>query len=66
MPDSVLSRVNVVLFEPQNQINIAGLELARIEGKALSLFHVDQSVPDAVLAKLRTLSQVVSAELLRL
>ena len=60
----VVGRVGTLLGE--NQINIAGLELGRIEGKALSLFHVDESVPDAVLAQLRTLSQVVSAELLRL
>jgi len=60
----VVGRVGTLLGE--NHINIAGLELGRIGGKALSLFHVDESVPDAVLAQLRTLSQVVWAELLRL
>jgi hypothetical protein len=33
---------------------------------ALSLFHVDDPVPDDVLVQLRTLPQVVSAELLKL
>jgi len=62
----VVGRVGTLLGE--NAINIAGLQLGResIGGMALSLFHVDDPVPPAVLAKLRTLPQVVSAELLRL
>ncbi len=62
----VVGRVGTLLGE--NQINIAGLELGRecIGGMALSLFHVDDPVPAAVLAQLRTLPQIVSAELLRL
>jgi D-3-phosphoglycerate dehydrogenase / 2-oxoglutarate reductase len=62
----VVGRVGTLLGE--NAINIAGLQLGResIGGMALSLFHVDEPVPPAVLAKLRTLPQVVSAELLRL
>jgi len=62
----VVGKVGTLLGE--NQINIAGLELGRerIGGQALSLFHVDEPVPDTVLAQLRTLPQVVSAELLRL
>ncbi len=62
----VVGRVGTLLGE--NQINIAGLQLGRecIGGMALSLFHVDDPVPPAVLERLRTVPQVVSAELLRL
>ncbi len=62
----VVGRVGTLLGE--NRINIAGLELGRerIGGMALSLFHVDDPVPDEVLAQLRTLPPVVSAERLRL
>lgn len=62
----VVGRVGTLLGE--NQINIAGLELGRerIGGMALSLFHVDDPVPPAVLEQVRTLPQVVTAELLRL
>jgi D-3-phosphoglycerate dehydrogenase / 2-oxoglutarate reductase len=62
----VVGRVGQLLGE--NQINIAGLELARAErgGMALSLFHVDDPVPDHVLATLRTQPQVVAATLLKL
>ena len=62
----VVGRVGTLLGE--NQINIAGLELGRecIGGMALSLFHVDDPVPAAVLDQVRTLPQIVSAELLRL
>jgi D-3-phosphoglycerate dehydrogenase len=62
----VVGRVGTLLGE--NKINIAGLELGRehVGGMALSLFHVDDPVPDAVLASLRTHPHVVSATLLRL
>jgi D-3-phosphoglycerate dehydrogenase len=62
----VVGRVGTLLGE--NRINIAGLELGRehVGGMALSLFHVDDPVPDDVLVQLRTLPQVVSAELLKL
>ena len=62
----VVGRVGTLLGE--SQINIAGLELGRerVGGRALSLFHVDDPVPADVLAKVRTLPQIVSAELLRL
>ncbi|MGH7893964.1 MAG: phosphoglycerate dehydrogenase, partial [Candidatus Binatia bacterium] len=62
----VVGRVGALLGE--NAINIAGLELARAErgGMALSLFHVDDPVPDPVLEALRTQPQVVAATLLRL
>src|SRR4029453_13330437 len=50
----VVGRVGTLLGE--NGINIAGLELCRehVGGLALSLFHVDDPVPDAVLEALRT------------
>jgi D-3-phosphoglycerate dehydrogenase len=62
----VVGRVGTLLGE--NRINIAGLELGReqVGGMALSLFHVDEPVSDTVLAQLRTLPQIVSAELLTL
>ena len=62
----VVGRVGTLLGE--NAINIAGLQLGResIGGMALSLFHVDEPVPPPVLARLRTLPQIVSAELLHL
>jgi D-3-phosphoglycerate dehydrogenase len=62
----VVGRVGTLLGE--SRINIAGLELGRerVGGKALSLFHVDDPVPDAVLAALRTHPNVVSATLLKL
>jgi len=49
-------------------INIAGIELGRerVGGMALSLIHVDDAVPQDVLAELRTLPQIVSAQLIRL
>lgn len=51
-----------------NRINIAGVELGRerVGGMAISLFHVDEAVPEPVLAELRTLPDVVSADLLEL
>jgi len=62
----VVGRVGTLLGE--NGINIAGLELGRehVGGMALSLFHVDDPVPDAVLEALRTHPNVVSATLLKL
>jgi D-3-phosphoglycerate dehydrogenase / 2-oxoglutarate reductase len=62
----VVGRVGTLLGE--NAINIAGLELGRehVGGMALSLFHVDDPVPDAVLQALRTHPSVVSAKLLKL
>ncbi|HKA56078.1 MAG TPA: phosphoglycerate dehydrogenase [Candidatus Binatia bacterium] len=52
----------------QRGINIAGLELGRerVGGMAISLIHVDGQVPAAVLAELRTLEPIVSAQLIRL
>ncbi len=52
----------------QRSINIAGIELGRerVGGMALSLIHVDDPVAPEVLAELRTLPQIVSAQLLQL
>lgn len=52
----------------QRGINIAGLELGRerVGGMAISLIHVDGQVPPEVLAELRTLEPIVSAQLIRL
>jgi len=62
----VVGRVGTLLGEAR--VNIAGLELGRedIGGMALSLVHVDEPVPPAVLAKLRTFPEIVSAELVEL
>ncbi|MBM4269763.1 MAG: phosphoglycerate dehydrogenase [Deltaproteobacteria bacterium] len=52
----------------RNRVNIAGLELGRekIGGRAVSLFHVDEPVPDSALAELRQMPEVLSAALIRL
>ncbi|MGH7860476.1 MAG: phosphoglycerate dehydrogenase [Candidatus Binatia bacterium] len=48
-------------------INIAGIELGRDEsGMAISFFHVDEVVPPPVLAELRQLQAITSAQLVRL
>jgi D-3-phosphoglycerate dehydrogenase len=52
----------------QHKVNIAGLELGRekVGGQAVSLFHVDDPVPEAVLAELRKAPDVISAALIHL
>jgi D-3-phosphoglycerate dehydrogenase len=62
----VVGQVGTLLGE--RGINIAGIELGRerVGGMALSLIHVDDAVPAEVLAQLRTLPPIVSAQLLRL
>jgi D-3-phosphoglycerate dehydrogenase len=62
----VVGTVGTLLGEAK--INIARLELGRerIGGMAISLIHVDDEIPDAVLAQLRTLPNIVSAQLIRL
>jgi D-3-phosphoglycerate dehydrogenase len=62
----VVGRVGTLLGE--RGINIAGIELGRerVGGKALSLIHIDEPVSAEVLDELRTLPQVVSAQLLSL
>ena len=62
----VVGAVGMLLGEAK--INIAGLQLGRekVGGMALSLVHVDERIPDAVLARLRQLPNIVSAEMLEL
>jgi len=62
----VVGRVGSLLGE--RGINIAGIELGRekVGGMAISLIHVDETVSPDVLAELRRLPQIVSAELLHL
>ncbi|MFN8544832.1 MAG: phosphoglycerate dehydrogenase [Candidatus Binatia bacterium] len=62
----VVGKVGTLLGE--RGINIAGIELGRekVGGMALSLIHVDDDVPREVLAELRTLAPIVSAQVLRL
>jgi D-3-phosphoglycerate dehydrogenase len=62
----VVGKIGTLLGE--SRINIAGLELGRerVGGMALSLIHVDGAVPADVLARLRTLPQIISAQLIEL
>jgi D-3-phosphoglycerate dehydrogenase / 2-oxoglutarate reductase len=62
----VVGAVGTLLGEAK--VNIAGLELGReaIGGIALSLVHVDDAVPEAILERLRSLPEILSADLLEL
>jgi D-3-phosphoglycerate dehydrogenase / 2-oxoglutarate reductase len=62
----VVGRVGTMLG--QHGINIAGLELGREKagGMAISFVHVDEAVPESVLAELRGSPDIVSAQLLQL
>lgn len=62
----VVGAVGTLLGEAK--VNIAGLELGReaVGGIALSLVHVDDEVPQAVLGRLRSLPEILSADLLEL
>ena len=62
----VVGRVGTLLG--QHGVNIAGLELGRekVGGQAVSLFHVDDPVPEAVLAELRKAPEIISAALIHL
>jgi D-3-phosphoglycerate dehydrogenase len=62
----VVGRVGTLLGA--RGINIAGLELGRerVGGRAISFFHVDDAVPEAVLAELRRSPEIISAQLLKL
>ncbi len=62
----VVGSVGALLAE--EQINIARLELGRDQagGNAVSLIHVDGEVSPAVVARLRTQPNIVSAQLIRL
>ena len=60
----VVGRVGTLLG--QHGINIAGLELGREKagGMAISFVHVDEAVPEAVLAELRRSPDILAAQLL--
>jgi len=62
----VVGRVGTLLGA--NNVNIAGLELGRerVGGRAVSLIHVDEPVPDPVLEQLRELPEIISAQLIEL
>ena len=62
----VVGRVGTLLGA--RGINIAGLELGRerVGGRAISFFHVDDAVPEPVLAELRRSPDIISAQLLKL
>lgn len=62
----VVGAVGTLLGE--RGINIAGLELGRerVGGMAISLIHVDGQVAPEILAELRTLAPVVSAQQIKL
>ncbi len=62
----VVGRVGTLLGT--RGINIAGLELGRerVGGRAISFFHVDDAVPEAVLDELRQSPDIISAQLLKL
>ncbi len=62
----VVGRVGTLLGE--HGINIAGLELGREKagGMAISFVHVDEAVPESVLADLRRSPDIVAAQLLQL
>jgi D-3-phosphoglycerate dehydrogenase len=62
----VVGSVGMLLGEAK--INIAGLQLGRehVGGLALSLVHVDERISPQVLARLRKLPNIISAEMLEL
>ena len=62
----VVGRVGTLLGA--RGINIAGLELGRerVGGMAISFVHVDDAVPESVLAELRRSPDIISAQLLKL
>ena len=62
----VVGTVGTLLGEAK--INIARFELGRerIGGMAVSLIHVDDAIPGAVLDRLRTFPNIISAQLIKL
>lgn len=59
---------NVGMLLGKAKINIARLELGRehVGGMAISLVHVDDPIPDPVMQELRTLPNIVTAQLIQL
>jgi D-3-phosphoglycerate dehydrogenase len=57
---------NVGTFLGKEGVNIAGLELGRIEGEAVSFFHVDSPLDAKQLEMLRKLPDITGADMVRL
>lgn len=57
---------NVGTFLAKENINIAGLELGRIGGEAVSFVHVDSALDEAQLRELRKLPDITGARMARL
>jgi D-3-phosphoglycerate dehydrogenase len=57
---------NVGTFLGKHGINIAGLELGRVEGEAVSFFHVDSPLDAKQLELLRKLPDITGANMVRL
>ena len=57
---------NVGTFLGKEAVNIAGLELGRIEGEAVSFFHVDSPLDAKQLEMLRKLPDITGAHMVRL
>jgi len=57
---------NVGTFLGKEGVNIAGLELGRIEGEAVSFFHVDSPLDAKQLEMLRKLPDITGAHMVRL
>jgi len=57
---------NVGTFLAKHNINIAGLELGRVGGEAISFVHVDSPLNAEQLARLRTLPDITRAAMVRL
>jgi D-3-phosphoglycerate dehydrogenase len=57
---------NVGTFLARHQVNIAGLELGRIGGEAVSFVHVDSPLAAQQLEQLRQLPDITAAQMVRL
>jgi len=57
---------NVGTFLARHGINIAGLELGRIGGEAISFVHVDTPLEAAHMAALKSLPDITAAQMVRL
>jgi D-3-phosphoglycerate dehydrogenase len=57
---------NVGTFLGKQGINIAGLELGRVEGEAISFVHVDSPLDAKQLEQLRKLPDITGADMVRL
>jgi D-3-phosphoglycerate dehydrogenase len=57
---------NVGTFLARHHVNIAGLELGRIGGEAVSFVHVDSPLDGKQLEQLRQLPDITAAQMVRL